>query len=89
MDEYESLSDTKWECKYPSSLFPSGRTIYVELRPHLGEVFRSLARRKGSRLEEDHLLAGHMHMLISIPPKYAVSQVVGWRGFMVKRSATP
>jgi len=48
------------------------------LRPHLGEVFRRLAQQKESRIEEGHLLADHVHMLISIPPKYAVSQVVGF-----------
>jgi putative transposase len=54
------------------------RTIYGELRPHLGEVFRKLAQQKESRIEEGRLLADHVHMLISIPPKYAVSQVVGF-----------
>jgi len=48
------------------------------LRPHLGEVFRKLAAQKESRIEEGHLLADHVHMMISIPPKYAVSQVVGF-----------
>lgn len=50
----------------------------MELRPHLGQVFRRLAQQKESRIEEGHLLADHVHMLISIPPKYAVSQVVGF-----------
>src|SRR5215813_5439656 len=48
------------------------------IAPHLGEVFRKLAQQKESRIEEGHLLADHVHMLISIPPKYAVSQVVGF-----------
>ena len=80
MDEYESLSDTKWDCKYHVVFIPKcrRRTIYGELRPHLGEVFRKLAQQKESRIEEGHLLADHVHMLISIPPKYAVSQVVGF-----------
>ena len=54
------------------------RTLYAELRKHLGEVFRKLASQKESRVEEGHLLPDHVHMLISIPPKYAVSQVVGY-----------
>ena len=60
--------------------FPSAgeKTLYVQLRPHLGEVFRKLAEQKESRIEEGHLLADHVHMMISIPPKYAVSQVVGF-----------
>src|SRR5258708_22191101 len=80
MDEYESLSHTKWDCKYHGVFIPRcrRRTIYGELRPHLGEVFRKLAQQKESRIEEGHLLADHVHMSISIPPQYAVSQVVGF-----------
>jgi putative transposase len=80
MDEYESLSHTKWDCKYHVVFIPKcrRRTIYGELRPHLGEVFCKLAQQKESRIEEGHLLADHVHMLTSIPPKYAVSQVVGF-----------
>ena len=50
----------------------------LELRRHLGDVFRKLAEQKESRIEEGHLLLDHVHMLISIPPKYAVSQVIGF-----------
>jgi putative transposase len=52
--------------------------LYGSLRPHLGEVFRKLAEQKESGIEEGHLQADHVHMMISIPPKYAVSQVVGF-----------
>jgi len=80
MDDYESLSHTKWECKYHVVFIPKCRrkTLYAGLRRHLGEVFRKLAEQKESRIEEDHLLLDCVHMLISIPPKYAVSQVVGF-----------
>ena len=54
------------------------RALYAELRQHLGEVFRELAAQRQSRIEEGHLLSDHVHMLISIPPKYAVAQVVGY-----------
>ena len=59
---------------------PKGRRklLYAELRKHLGEVFRTLAQHKESRIEEGHLMVDHVHMMISIPPKYAVSQVVGY-----------
>ena len=79
MDEYESLSDSKWECKYHVVFIPKCRrkTLYGELRRHLGDVFRKLAQQKESRIEEGHLMPDHVHMMISIPPKYAVSQVVG------------
>jgi putative transposase len=50
----------------------------VELRPHLEEVFRPLAEQKESRVLEGHLMSDHVHMLLSIPPKYAVSEVVGY-----------
>ncbi len=80
MDEPETLSHTKWECKYHVIFIPKYRrkSLYTELRKHLGEVFRRLATQKESRVEEGHLMPDHVHMLISIPPKYAVSQVVGY-----------
>jgi putative transposase len=80
MDKTESLNHTKWECKYHVVFIPKGRrkTLYAELRKHLGEVFRTLAQHKESRIEEGHLMVDHVHMMISIPPKYAVSQVVGY-----------
>ena len=78
MDDYESLSHTRWDCKYHVVFIPKCRreTLYAELRKHLGEVFRRLAEQKESRVEEGHLMADHVHMMIAIPPKYAVSQVV-------------
>ncbi len=54
------------------------KALYGQLRRHLGEVFRKLAEQKESRIEEGHLMSDHVHMMISIPPKYAVSQVVGY-----------
>ena len=80
MDEYQSLNHTKWECKYHVVFVPKCRrkTLYMELRRHLGEVFRRLAQQKESRLEEGHRMPDHVHMMIAIAPKYAVSQVVGY-----------
>ncbi len=80
MDDYESLSHSKWECKYHVVFIPTYRrkTLYGELRKHLGEVFRKLAVQKESRIEGGHLMLDHVHMMISMPPKYAVSQVVGY-----------
>src|SRR6201987_5836632 len=81
MDEYEGLSHSKWECKYYQVVFiPKCRRkmLYGNLRRHLGEVFRKLVEQKECRIEEGHLLADHVHMMISIPPKYSVSQVVGF-----------
>ena len=80
MDVYESLSHTKWECKYHVVFIPKYRrkTLYGELRQHLGEVFRNLAKQKECTIVEGHIMPDHVHMLISIPPKHAVSQVVGF-----------
>ena len=80
MDDIDSLSHTRWECKYHIVFIPKYRrkALYGELRRHLGETFRDLAAHRESRIEEGHLLVDHVHMLISIPPKYAVAQVVGY-----------
>ncbi len=80
MDDYESLKHTKWECKYHIVFIPKCRCkkLYQQLRQHLGEVFRQLAQRKESQILEGHLVVDHVHMLISIPPKYAVAQVIGY-----------
>ena len=80
IDEAESLSHSKWECKYHVVFIPKCRrkTLYEQLRPYLGEVFRKLAAQKESVVLEGHLMVDHVHMLIAIPPKYAVSQVVGF-----------
>ena len=80
MDDYESLSHTRWECKYHVVFIPKYRrkVLYGELRKHLGDAFRKLALQKESRIEQGHLMPDHVHMMISIPPKYSVSQVVGF-----------
>lgn len=80
MDEDESLSHSKWECKYHLVFIPKCRrkTLYEQLRRHLGEVFRNLAEQKECRILEGHLMPDHVHMLIAIPPKHAVSAVVGF-----------
>ena len=80
MDEHESLNHSKWACKYHVVFIPKcrRRTLYIQLRRYLGEIFRKLAEQKESRIEEGHLMSGHVHMMISIPPKYAVSQVIGY-----------
>jgi len=80
MDEYQSLAHAKWDCKYHVVFIPKcrRRTLYVQLRKPLGEVFRQWAGQKESRIEEGHMMIDHVHMMIAIPPKYAVSQVVGY-----------
>ena len=79
MRSIESLSHTRWECKYHIVFIPKYRkkAIFGQIRKELGDVFRRLARQKESVIEEGHLMPDHVHMMISIPPKYAVSDVVG------------
>ena len=76
----ESLNHTKWECKYHVVFIPKYRkkVIYGQIRKELGPILRDLARRMETTVEEGHLMPDHVHMLLSIPPKYSVSQVVGF-----------
>ena len=80
MDNISSLNHSRWECKYHVVWIPKYRrkTLYGQVRKYLGEVFRDLARAKESEVLEGHLMPDHVHMLISIPPKYAVAQVIGY-----------
>jgi len=80
VNEYESLSHSVWDCKYHVVWIPKYRkkVLYGQLRAHMGDIIRELARQKESRVEEGHLMSDHIHMLISIPPKYAVASVVGF-----------
>ncbi len=80
MERYESLHHTKWECKYHVVWIPKSRkkVLYVQLRKDLGQILRGLAKQKESEVVEGTLKADHVHMVISIPPKCSVSQVVGY-----------
>ena len=80
MDESKTLNHSKWECKYHVVFIPKYRrkTLFKELRKDLGSVFRELARRKQCEILEGHVMSDHVHMMISIPPKYAVAQVIGY-----------
>ena len=80
MQIYESLKHTTWECKYHVVFIPKYRrkALYVQLRRDLGLVFRDLAEQKECKVEEGHLMVDHVHMLLSVPPKYSVSSVMGF-----------
>jgi len=80
MDDMSSLNHSVWECKYHVVFIPKYRRkiLYGELRRRLGEVFRQLASQKGCEIVEGHLMKDHVHMMISIPPKYSVAQVIGY-----------
>src|ERR1700745_1575461 len=76
----DNLKHTRWECKYHVVFIPKYRkkSIYGWIRKELGPIIRELARQKESMVEEGHLMADHVHMLLSIPPKCSVSGVVGF-----------
>jgi putative transposase len=78
--EYNQLNHATWDCKYHVVFAPKYRktVLFGKIKRQLGQVFHDLARRKGCRIEEGHLMPDHVHMLISIPPKYAVAQVIGY-----------
>ena len=78
--DLQSLSHTRWECKYHIVWIPKCRkkALYMGLRKYLGKVFRDLTLRKESQIVEGHLRLDHVHVLVSIPPKHSVSEVVGF-----------
>ena len=80
MNDSQSLCHTKWECKYHVVWIPKYRrkALYGQLRKYLGEFLHDLAKQKEAKILEGHLQADHVHVLISIPPKYSVSQVIGF-----------
>nr|MCH9691210.1 IS200/IS605 family transposase [Gammaproteobacteria bacterium] len=80
MRQVSSLNHTRWECKYHIVFIPKYRrkVLFCQLRRELGEIFHRLAGQKESVIEEGHFMPDHVHMMISIPPKYSVAQVIGY-----------
>lgn len=77
---YESLSHSQWDCKYHVVFVPKYRKkkLYGTIRKYLGPVFRELAKQRECEIIEGHMVQDHVHMLIKIPPKYAISEVIGY-----------
>ena len=77
---YQSLSHSKWDCKYHVVFVPKYRrkVMFGEIRQFLGPILHELARQKECRIVEGHLMPDHVHMCIEIPPKYAVASVIGF-----------
>lgn len=76
----DSLAHTKWMCKYHIVFSPKYRrkVIYNQIRKDIGEILRTLCQYKGIEIHEGHLMPDHVHLLLSIPPKYSVSSVMGY-----------
>jgi putative transposase len=77
---YQSLSHSKWDCKYHVVFVPKYRrkVMFGDIRKFLGPIFHELARQKECRIVEGHLMPDHVHMCIEIPPKYSVASVIGF-----------
>ena len=76
----DSLAHTKWMCKYHIVFTPKYRrkVIYNQIRKDIGEIMQELCKYKGVEIIEGHMMPDHVHMLLSIPPKYSVSSVMGY-----------
>ena len=76
---YENLTHSKWDCKYHVVFVPKRRkkVLYGKIRKFLGPVFHELAGQRNSKILEGHMVQDHVHILISIPPKYAIAEVIG------------
>jgi len=80
MDDWQSLSHVKWDCKYHIVIVSKyrNRSIYGELKKQIGGIIRELCRQKGIGLHEGHAMPDHIHILLSIPPKYSVANTIGF-----------
>ena len=80
MDTTNSLAHTKWECKYHIVFAPKYRrqVIYKDIKADVGQILGALCRRKGIEIIEAECCPDHIHMLVRIPPKYSVSEIVGY-----------
>ena len=80
MQDWNTLSHVRWECKYHVVIIPKYRRkiIYGKLRQRIGPILRDLCKQKGVELIEGHTMPDHIHMCISVPPKYSVAFVVGF-----------
>ena len=80
MHEWDSLSHVKWDCKYHVVIVPKYRrkVLYGRLRRQIGRILRELCRQKGVELVEGHAMPDHVHLCLSIPPKYSVAHAIGF-----------
>lgn len=80
MHDWQSLSHVKWDCKYHVVIVPKyrHRVLYGGLRRRVGRILRDLCRQRGVDIIEGHCMPDHIHMCLSIPPKYSVSHTLGF-----------
>lgn len=80
VSSYESLNHSKWDCKYHLVFVPKCRkkVLYGKIRAYLGPIFHELSSQRGCKIIKGSMVQDHVHILISIPPKYLVAEVVGY-----------
>lgn len=80
LSSYQSLSHSKWDCKYHIVFVPKYRkkVLYGKICKFLGPLFHELAAQRNCNIIEGHMVQDHVHMLIAIPPKYSVSEIIGY-----------
>ncbi len=80
MHDWESLAHVRWECKYHVVSIPKYRrkVLYGQFRAKVGAILRELCRQRGIELLEGHSMPDHIHMCLSIPPKYSVAHTLGF-----------
>ena len=80
MRDWKTQAHVKWECKYHVVVLPKYRkkVIYGKIRHRVGEILRQLCRRKEIDLEEGNAMPDHIHMVLSVPPKYSVAMAIGF-----------
>ena len=80
MKEWQSLAHVKWECKYHIVIVPKYRrkVLFGRTRKQIGRILRQLCRYKGVDMLEGHAMRDHIHMVLSVPPKYSVAMMVGY-----------
>lgn len=80
MHEWQSLSHVRWDCKYHVVIVPKYRKkkLYGKFKRRVGVILRELCMQKGIELLEGHLLADHIHMCLSVPPKFSIAFVIGF-----------
>ena len=80
MHDWESLSHVRWDCKYHVVIIPKYRhkVFYGKMRRRIGQILRDLCRQRGTELLEGRAMPDHIHMCLSIPPKYSVSHTIGF-----------
>ena len=80
MHDWQSLSHVRWDCKYHIVIVPKYRQkrLYGKFRRQVGEIIKELCRQRGVELLEGHLMSDHIHMCLSVPPKYSIAFVIGF-----------